>query len=169
MPANIEIKARVDHFESLHQAVARLSRTPCQVILQVDTYFYCPNGRLKLRELSPDRGQLIYYQRQDISGPKHSEYHIFETDDPATLKLVLANAFGIRGVVDKIRYLYLFGQTRIHLDEVAGLGKFMELEVVLQPGQTDTEGRAIAENLMCELKIKESDLIEAAYMDLMEK
>ena len=169
MPANIEIKARVKDFESLRQAAARRSDTPCQIISQEDTFFHCPQGRLKLRELAQNRGQLIYYQRQDVTGPKHSEYMIYETDSPASLKLILAKAFGIRGVVSKTRYLYLAGQTRIHLDDVQGLGKFMELEVVLLPGQTDAEGQVIAASLMHELGIHEQDLIDSAYMDLIEK
>jgi adenylate cyclase class IV len=88
MPANIEIKARVKDFERLRQAAAQLSDTPCQVISQEDTFFICPHGRLKLRELDPHRGQLIYYQRLDVSGPKHSEYKIHETDEPGGLKLI---------------------------------------------------------------------------------
>ncbi len=169
MPANIEIKARISDFERLQKAADQLSDTPCQVISQEDTFFNCPSGRLKLRELTPQRGQLIYYQRQDIAGPKHSEYTIFETNDPAGLKQILEVAFGIRGVVTKTRYLYLLGQTRIHLDDVLGLGKFMELEVVLKPGQTDAEGQAVAENLMSQLGVKDSDLINSAYMDLLQK
>ena len=169
MPANIEVKARVRDFESLKQIAARLSDSPCQIIPQEDTFFNCPDGRLKLRELAPDRGQLIYYQRQDVAGPKHSEYKIFETDNPAALKLILMEAYGTRGVVTKIRYLYLVGQTRIHLDDVKDLGKFMELEVVLQPGQADAEGQAIARHLMDEMGIKDEELIDSAYMDLIEK
>jgi predicted adenylyl cyclase CyaB len=169
MPANIEIKARVRYFTKLQQSAAQLSDTPCQTIPQEDTFFNCPQGRLKLRELGPNHGQLIYYQRQDITGPKHSDYKILNTDDPTNLKLILAEAYGIRGIVKKIRYLYLVGQTRIHLDDVIGLGKFMELEVVLQPGQTDTDGQAIAEHLMNKLGVEDSDLIDSAYMDLIEK
>ena len=103
------------------------------------------------------------------AGPKHSDYKIFETDNPAELKLILAQAYGVRGVISKVRYLYMVGQTRIHLDDVLGLGKFMELEVVLRPDQTDEQGQAIAEDLMRKLGIQEADLIEGAYMDLMEK
>jgi predicted adenylyl cyclase CyaB len=169
MPANIEIKARVHDFAGLQERAEQLSDTPCQVIPQEDTFFNCPQGRIKLRELGPQHGQLVYYVRQDIAGPKHSEYKIFETNDPASLKLILAEALGVRGVISKVRYLYTAGQTRIQLDDVKELGKFMELEVVLRPEQTDAEGRAIAENLMQQLGIKQGDLIETAYMDMLEK
>jgi predicted adenylyl cyclase CyaB len=169
MPSNIEIKARVHDFESLQASAAQLSDAPCQTISQEDTFFKVPQGRLKLRELSSHYGQLIYYQRQDICGPKRSEYQIYETDDPAGLKIILAKAYGIRGVIAKIRYLYMAGQTRIHLDDVKGLGKFMELEVVLQPGQTDSEGQTIAESLMSKLGIEDIDLVDSAYMDMLEK
>jgi predicted adenylyl cyclase CyaB len=169
MPVNIEIKARVHDFYALRQRAEQLSDAPCQVISQEDTFFNCPHGRIKLRELGPQHGQLVYYLRQDSAGPKHSDYKIFETDNPAELKTIMAQAYGVRGVISKVRYLYMVGQTRIHLDDVLGLGKFMELEVVLRSDQTDEQGQAIAEDLMRKLGIREADLIEAAYMDLMEK
>jgi predicted adenylyl cyclase CyaB len=77
-------------------------------------------------------------------------------------------AYGIRGIVRKTRYLYLVDQTRVHLDEVEGLGQFMELEVVMQEGQSDAEGQLIAEGLMAVLGVERSDLLEGAYMDLLE-
>jgi len=70
--------------------------------------------------------------------------------------------------VKKTRYLYLVGQTRVHLDDVEGLGQFMELEVVMREGQSDAEGQAIAEELMSRLRVERGDLIEGAYMDLLE-
>jgi adenylate cyclase class IV len=169
MAANIEIKARASDFASLQKAAEMVSDTPCQVIPQVDTFFNCPAGRLKLRELGPQEGQLIYYQRPDVTGPKHSEYFIYPTADPQAIKLLLEKAYGIRGVIRKTRYLFLAGQTRIHLDDVQDLGKFVELEVVLKPGQTDAEGRAIATQLMQVLGIGEADLIDSAYMDMAER
>ena len=169
MPANIEIKAYAHDFEALQSQAEKLSDTPCQVISQVDTFFNCPTGRMKLRELAPDLGQLVHYQRLDVRGPKHSEYRIFETHDPERLKDILSHSYGVRGIVSKVRHLYMVGQTRIHLDDVQGLGKFVELEVVLQPGQSDEEGQAVAEELLHKLGIQPGDLIEAAYMDLLER
>lgn len=168
MPANIEIKARVTDFAGLKSRAEGLSDTPVEIIPQEDTFFNVPQGRLKLRLLAPDRGQLIYYQRADQGGPKRSDYHIAEISDPDSLKHVLKRAYGIRGVVKKTRYLYLAGQTRIHVDDVQGLGQFMELEVVLREGQGDAEGQAIAEGLMSSLGVERGDLLEGAYMDLIE-
>jgi predicted adenylyl cyclase CyaB len=169
MPTNIEIKARVHDLPALRQRAEKMSDTPVQVIPQEDTFFNTPHGRLKLRQLGPQHGQLVYYERPDAAGPKRSEYLIAETTNPTTLKATLTAALGVRGVVRKRRCLYLVGQTRIHLDEVEGLGQFMELEVVLRPGQNDAEGQAIAQDLMEKLGIAESDLLEDAYMDLQER
>ena len=168
MPTNIEIKAYARNFEEIRRRAEALSDTPVQVMPQEDIFFNTEKGRLKLRILARDSAQLIYYSRPNQEGPKRSEYHIYETPDPEPLKRVLELAYGIRGRVKKTRYLYLVGQTRVHLDDVEGLGHFMELEVVLEPGQGDAEGQEIAEDLMSRLGVERDDLLEGAYMDLLE-
>jgi len=169
MPANIEIKAYAREFDEIRSRAKELSDTPVDVIPQEDIFFNVPQGRLKLRILAADNAQLIYYTRPDQEGPKRSDYHIAYTSDPDNLKSVLELAYGIRGAVKKTRYLYLVGQTRVHLDDVEGLGHFMELEVVMRDGQSDAEGQEIAEGLMTSLGVERSDLIDGAYMDMLEK
>ena len=144
-----------------------MSGGPPELLLQEDTFFLSPNGRLKLRVLQSGPAQLIHYDRPDLQGPKRSNYHVFETNDPENLRTALSRAYGIRGVVRKERLLYMVGQTRVHLDSVEGLGHFVELEVVLRPGQSDDEGQAIARDLMARLGIREADLLETAYMDML--
>jgi predicted adenylyl cyclase CyaB len=168
LPSNIEIKAYARDFTEIRRRTELLSDGPLEVIRQEDIFFNVPHGRLKLRLLASGQGQLIYYTRQDQEGPKRSDYHLSLTTDPENLRQVLSLAYGIRGVVRKTRYLYLVGQTRVHLDDVEGLGQFMELEVVLQEGQSDAQGQAIAEDLMASLGIERGDLLEGAYMDLIE-
>jgi predicted adenylyl cyclase CyaB len=168
MASNIEVKARVDDFEALKARVASLSDTSLEIIPQEDTFFNTEQGRLKLRVLAPDLGVLIYYERPDQDGPKRSDYHLAETRDPESLKKTLTLALGVRGVVRKTRHLYMAGQTRIHLDDVEGLGYFMELEVVMHDGQSDAEGQAIAEDLMRRLGVRKDAWLEGAYMDLIE-
>jgi predicted adenylyl cyclase CyaB len=168
LPANIEIKAYARNFDEIRRRADALSDTPVQIIPQEDIFFKSPQGRLKLRILSADRGQLIYYTRPDQEGPKRSDYHLYTTSDPGNLRYLLELAYGIRGVVRKTRYLYLVGQTRVHLDDVEGLGQFMELEVVLEEWQRDEEGQELAEKLMADLGVERSDLLEGAYMDLLD-
>ena len=102
-----------------------------------------------------------------MAGTKQSDYLLAHTTDPAALRATLATALGSGIVVMKTRRLYLVGPTRIHLDEVAGLGSFLELEVVLAPGQSPDEGHRIAREIMAALEVREEDLIQGAYADLL--
>lgn len=45
------------------------------------------------------------------------------------LRDILTISNGILGVVKKTRRLFMIDQTRIHIDDVQGLGSFLELEV----------------------------------------
>jgi predicted adenylyl cyclase CyaB len=167
MPANIEIKARVPDPERLRIVAERLSETLPEIIEQHDTFFACSRGRLKLRQFSPESGELIAYSRADVAGTKQSDYLIVPTSTPAELRAALAAALGVQQTVIKTRVLLRVGQTRIHLDEVQGLGSFVELEVVLRADQAAAEGHQIARELMHTLDIRAADLIEGAYADLL--
>jgi predicted adenylyl cyclase CyaB len=165
--ANIEIKARVARYDHLQRAVAALSDTPATRLDQEDTFFQTQRGRLKLRTYSHTHGELIYYERADTPGPKPSHYSIIATPEPAALKALLAAALGVRGVVRKQRILYTVGQTRVHLDTVTGLGRFVELEWVMGAGQTVAEGHQAVTELMQRLAILPADLITGAYIDML--
>lgn len=166
MPTNVEIKAIVRDWNRTCQAAAALADSPVEILDQEDTFFACPHGRLKLRQFSVRRGELIAYRRQNLSGPKSSRYLITKTNEPGALRDVLADSLGVVGTVKKQRHLYLHGQTRIHLDKVDGLGTFLELEVVMRPDQPVAEGETIARTLMKKLEVKRQDLIADAYLDL---
>ena len=168
MGRNVEIKARVRDPDALRKRIEPIADRPPEVIHQHDTFFPCGEGRLKLRRFSQQEGELIFYRRSDSSQPSESNYLIVRTADPEGLAHLLSQALGKRGSVVKQRTLYWSGQTRIHLDRVEGLGDFVELEVVLEPGQPTQEGLDIASDLMARLGIKEDDLLEGAYIDLLE-
>jgi predicted adenylyl cyclase CyaB len=166
MPANIEIKARVRHYARLQALAAALSGTTGTLLNQEDVFFHTPRGRLKLRISSPTHGELIYYERADTAGPRPSHYTIASVQDPAALQATLVAALGVRGIVRKQRWLYIVGQTRVHLDTVEGLGTFVELEWVMRSGQTVEEGRQAVAELMHQLEIADTDLVSGAYVDL---
>jgi len=164
---NIEIKARIDDFSALYAKIALLADGVPDIISQDDTFFVCPNGRLKLRTLAVDHGELIFYRRVDQAGPKTSFYSISETQDPDGLRETLTLAYGSAGRVIKQRTLFMVGQTRLHLDRVKDLGDFLEFEVVLEEHETEAQGIAIAEELLECLEIQRQELVDQAYVDLL--
>lgn len=166
---NVEIKARIRDLDAFAARLKALKPEKPRVFLQEDVFFKVSRGRLKLRLLGPRTGELIFYDRPDAAGPKLSSFEIVRTSDPAGLRAVLTAAFGVRGVVRKVRLLARAGQTRIHLDAVSGLGLFAELEVVLRPGRAAADGEAVARALMKKLNIRPADLVAGVYLDLLEK
>ncbi len=167
MARNIEIKARLDSLDEMVAKVAALADQGPIEIPQDDTFFACARGRMKLRAFSSREGQLIFYRRPDQAGPKESFFVISPTASPDSLREALTLAYGQAGRVRKHRTLYLVGRTRVHLDQVEGLGPFLELEVVLADGERPEAGVEEASRLMASLGIAESHLVEEAYVDLL--
>jgi predicted adenylyl cyclase CyaB len=167
MPRNVEIKAVLTHRAAAEAIAARLSNKGPKLIHQEDFFFACDGARPKLRIFSAERGELIRYKRADSAEARSSFYTITHTSDPQSLLEILSATLGVIGTVKKKRTLYLIGQTRVHLDEVEGLGSFLELEVVLRPDQSEIDGREIANHLLEEFGIKPPQLLAEAYVDLL--
>ncbi len=168
MARNVEIKARAGNVAELTARVARMATSGPEEIAQDDTFFSCPEGRLKLRAFAGGAGQLIFYKRPDREGPKTSSYRIAPVEDADALRETLAAALGPAGRVRKRRTLFLIGRTRVHIDRVEGLGDFLELEVVLEEGEPDADGVREVEELLAALEIPQSALVDRAYVDLLE-
>ena len=147
--------------------MSRLCTSGPTTFSQEDFFFRCEGARLKLRLLAPGRGELIRYERADIADTRRSTYLIARTEDPYVLLDILTATLGRAGVVKKMRTLYLVGQTRVHIDKVEGLGEFLELEVVLQAGQSDVEGKNIAAALFADFGIEQHQIVAKAYVDLL--
>lgn len=135
-------------------------------ISQDDTFFKCDTGRLKLRAFPDGSGELIFYKRENAGGPKTSFYEIVPTAVADSLRSALTQAYGQVGRVKKERTVYMVGRTRVHIDQVEGLGSFMELEVVLAEDESEDKGMQEAYELMVNLGITEDALIDQAYVDL---
>jgi adenylate cyclase, class 2 len=166
---NIELKARLASFEAARATAARLATDPPGLETQVDTYFVCRHGRLKLREINGVRAQLVWYARSDRPDAKASDYWLVNVPEPKPLKQALAAAWGTLVVVEKRREIYLHHNVRIHLDEVTGLGEFIEFEAVLGPGVDEAGGQAQVAWLQDEFRIAPADLLEGSYSDLLQK
>jgi predicted adenylyl cyclase CyaB len=167
MARNIEIKVRVANIEALSPKAAEMADHGPIEIRQDDTYFFCRNGRLKLRSFSPTEGELIFYQRSDQPGPKESFYLMSSTTTPDNLREILSLVYGQIGLVRKHRTLFLVGRTRIHLDRVEGLGDFLEIEVVLAEGESLEAGKSELNQLLVKFDITPGQLVGVSYLDLL--
>jgi len=168
MARNVEIKAAVKDFAGITAALAALSAAAPMRFAQEDTFFRSPRGRLKLRKFTATSGELIYYERPDGTAPRESSYVLVPTAEPDRVRDVLAVAYGIIGVVRKRRTVRMVDRTRVHLDDVEGLGTFVELEVVLGDDEPAESGVVEARRLMAALGIQEDQLVSRAYIDLLQ-
>ncbi len=162
---NVELKAHdPDPARTLERALEAGARD-AGLLRQRDTYFTVPHGRLKLREEDPGGATLIAYDRPDAGTARVSSYRLVPVDDAASLRGALEAANGIDVVVVKRRHLLMWETVRIHLDEVRGLGSFLELEAVAQPGSDLTREREQITHLREALDIRDEALREDSYAD----
>ena len=166
---NIELKARLRDPQAAPLVAQSLATTPPERQHQLDTYFNVAHGRLKLREVEGRGAQLVWYARANQAAAKASDYRLVAVSDPAALKEALKSALGILQIVEKERRIYFYENVRIHLDEVVGLGSFIEFEAVLGPGVDDAAGRVQVEFLQSAFQLRAADLLENSYSDLLPK
>lgn len=126
---NIEIKARTSRIEEIRETLKKCGADFRGTDNQVDTYFKVNQGRLKLREGNIEN-HLIYYEREDIAAPKKSVVILHKNIPGSNLKEILAESLGIMVVVDKSREIYFIENVKFHLDDVFGLGSFIEIEAI---------------------------------------
>jgi predicted adenylyl cyclase CyaB len=164
MARNVELKARdPDPARSL-QAALELGAEDHGWLGQLDTYFKVSTGRLKLRE-QEETAQLIYYERADVAVERVSTYIIVSVEEPEALKEALAAALGVLVAVEKSRRLLLWHEVRIHLDDVPGLGSFIELEAVATPDSDLTVEYRHVEELRTALAITDAQILATGYSD----
>jgi adenylate cyclase class IV len=176
MPRNVEVKLRLASVQALLPRVLALPELlgqQAQCIEQDDCFYAAPQGRLKLRRLlqasatpAAPQAELIAYHRPNEAAARTSDYVRVPVPDPDALHEALSRTLGVTGRVRKQRWLLLAGATRIHLDQVHGLGEFLELEVVLQEGQPEAQGQAQAARLLQRLGLAHAPLLAGSYLDM---
>jgi predicted adenylyl cyclase CyaB len=161
---NIEFKAALNDEKAAIAAARSAGAELWGDLRQVDTYFRVANGLLKLLETAGYAGQLVYYERDEAAGGRSSDYLLTAVQDVAALKELLTRALGVLVEVRKRRTLLLLDTTRIYLDDVEGLGTFMEIEV---PVTDETAARERIDSLIEALGYSWEDCIRGSYSDLL--
>jgi len=164
---NIEIKARTTELEKIREILKTNNADFIGVDHQVDTYFKVDSGRLKLREGNIEN-HLIYYERENTKGPKKSNVMLYKNNPDSNLKEILLKSLGVLTVVDKHREIYFIHNVKFHLDNVVGLGTFVEIEAIDKDGTIGNEKLLEQCNYYLNLLlILKEDLIATSYSDLL--
>lgn len=164
---NVEIKARCADPSFVRQYLISKAAEFIGTDHQTDTYFHVPNGRLKLREGNIENN-LIYYERDNRAGPKTSRFNLVKVEDAAGLKQVLAKSNGIKVVVEKKREIYYIGNVKFHIDEVPGLGSFIEIEAGnISSDLSKEQLQEQCNHYLDAFGIPEEDLVSVSYSDML--
>ena len=164
---NVEIKAKCTDTSFIRNYLVKAGADFKGVDEQTDTYFNVSNGRLKLREGNIENN-LIFYERSDQSGPKSSHFQLVKIEDANGLKEVLTKSTGIKVVVKKRREIYYIKNVKFHIDEVPGLGSFVEIEAgnILADLSSD-QLKEQCNFYISQFGIKKEDMIEISYSDML--
>lgn len=164
---NIEIKARTANADKIRQYLLNRGADFKGIDHQTDTYFNVSNGRLKLRQGNIETN-LIWYQRNNQTGPKQSDFLLTPVADANTLKQTLANALGVKVAVVKKREIYFIGNVKFHIDELEDLGTFVEIEASNKTEDLPVEKlKEQCEYYRKAFEILDDDLLQNSYSDML--
>lgn len=162
----LELKARdLDPAGTLERCRA-LGATDLGVIEQTDTYFGVSHNRLMLRMQSPGRPHLLQNERAEPGQPRVSACRAVTVLEADGLRELLGCALGVHLVVAKRRHLWHCRGAQIHLDEVQGLVRFVELGVVAAPESDLSAEQALVAELQEALGIEAHQLCGYRYPEL---
>jgi adenylate cyclase, class 2 len=170
MRSNIEIKLRCNELDRTRIRAQEIGAVSQGILRQRDTYFRSAAGRLKLRTVDHDgllRAELIWYDRADSAVGRRSDYLLSPVLDPDAEREALGRALGIRLDVIKSRHLLIWENVRIHLDEVQGLGKFVELESVIDAMTPPERAQMNFDRLVGLLSLDLSQAVAVGYAELL--
>lgn len=166
---NIEIKARTNNKDAIRQYLLNNGADCKGTDHQTDTYFIVQHGRLKLRQGSIENN-LIYYERNDQPGPKQSDFQLAPVADGDVLNTLLTKALGVKVVVAKKREIWFIDNVKFHIDELEGLGDFVEIEASNKNADIPVDKLHEQCNLyMQAFGIREEDLVYNSYSDMLYK
>lgn len=164
MPLNLELKIKVNSHKQIESALKKNGAEFKGILKQKDVYYKTKSGLLKLR-IEGKSFTLIKYLR-DEKGKRWSNYELLDLRGKNPEKY-LESILNIEAVVEKKRKLYLYDNTRVHLDEVKELGNFLELETLLVVGKSDATRRF--NNVKQMLGIENHEQIHTSYRNLILK
>lgn len=163
---DVEIKAKCKNHARIRNILKKKGALFGGEDHQIDIYFKSPTGRLKLRK-STIESVLVYYIRDNIKGIKPSEYYLYKAPEPEKLEELLKIALGELVTVEKKREVYFIDNVKFNIDDVKGLGKFVEIEAITtNPDEIDHMDEIVRSYVKL-FDIEEIDIQSHSYSDLL--
>jgi predicted adenylyl cyclase CyaB len=163
---NVEIKARTFNPDQLEEILLKSGAEYVGLDYQKDIYYQVKAGRLKLR-VGNIENSLIYYERADQKEAKSSHFELARFSPDIGIENVLFKALDVKVIVEKQRKIFYLQNLKIHIDHLNELGDFVEIEARDMEGEfSETELYEHCQNCMQQLNIKQADLIDISYSDM---
>jgi adenylate cyclase class IV len=196
MPTNAEFKAELRDMTLARHIARSLAGLPIETLDQVDTYYRVASGRLKRREIRvagasalgpgaglwgadvPDAGpaspgaepssrvEYIQYVRSNDPGVRDSDFVLM--DERAFRTRFGASDPDVWVTVRKRREVWSVRDVAVHLDDVEGLGRFLEFEALVRPNvRSADEARALVATLRDAFRPALGEPVSGSYSDLL--
>ncbi len=161
---NVECKCSINDTQLVRIAVRKAGALRVGQVHQVDTYYRLAEGRLKKRESPDERPVFIHYHRINRSIPKLSHFKIYSEEQAK-------RRFGLSSLVPwvtvaKKREIWLYRNAHLHIDEVMGLGAFLEIEALVTPSNHVGHAHRMINELRATLGPALGELIATSYADM---
>lgn len=165
---NLELKFKIDD----QYDTTGIDKYYIETIIQTDRYFNCRNGRLKLRIEDRNNNMSsygIFYERQNICEAKESIYYCYNVENHELFTKVFGNGLIQELEIIKVRKLFLYKNARIHVDDVNSLGKYLEIEVVINNDESESNSKNIMKEVCDICNIDNNEKIDCGYRELLLK
>ena len=163
MPVNLELKVKLKSFSGVNKLLKEINAVFVKTLNQKDVYYKNHGELLKLR-IENGEQSIIKYLRDEKGSDRFSDYEVLDFKNGNAEKF-FNKIFKIEAVVQKKRQLFMFDNTRVHLDLVKGLGNFLELETLVINGKADAKKRY--SEIIKLLKLDQYQSIRKSYRNLM--
>lgn len=171
MNIEIEVKAKVRDLAKLKKQLKKIGAKYIGQAHQVDTYYlisakyrFKPGyPRLRIREDKINKKYFWEYH-EPIDCFRAKEYEVQITDAKSARFILEKLGYEKEAVIEKIRDKYRLGNLHLDLDQVKGLGNFMEVEI-MNGKQQESLKRIFS--FYDKLGVAKKDLIpEMRYLDM---
>ena len=165
MPTNLELKIQLKSFVKVKRLLSEIGAEFVKELKQKDVYYKVPKMLLKLR-IENGEESIIKYNRDEKGKNRFSDYKVIYFKEGGGEDFY-KDIFKIEAVVEKKRLLYMYDNTRVHLDKVKGLGYFLEFETLVIKGKDDAKKRF--DFIVEALQIDKTQQIKKSYRDLIKQ